>query len=91
MQARPVPVNEPFKPAKSDRFLTNPKEVVLHSDLRSKERAAFDAAQAEREAQQRVRQAPQKPEVNHPMKEVCTPTSLKTLYESHYSIHCLHI
>ena len=45
---------EPFQPSKSDRPLTTPDEVVLPGDVRSRQRAEFDAAVAERHRQQQV-------------------------------------
>lgn len=54
VQARPAPGGHPFQPSKSDRLLTVPDDIVLSSDERSKQRAEFDAAVAERARQQKV-------------------------------------
>lgn len=38
----------------SDKFLTVPDDVILHGEERSKRRAEFDAAMAEKERRQKV-------------------------------------
>lgn len=53
-QARPKPKGEAFEVKQSDKFLTIPDDVVLHGEERSKRRAEFDAAMAEKERRQKV-------------------------------------
>ncbi|KAJ3278773.1 Protein tpx2 [Borealophlyctis nickersoniae] len=47
--AKPIPALEPFIPKKSDRPVTEPDDVVLHSDVRAEERRAFEEQQREKE------------------------------------------
>eukprot|EP00842_Homolaphlyctis_polyrhiza_P003859 jgi/Hompol1/4474/HPOL_001733-RA len=59
--ANPMPDGEPFLPKRSDRPLTHPDDITLHTDVRSKERDAFDEQRAQREAQEaRMREEKEK-------------------------------
>ena len=53
-----MPKGESFQTTKSDRHLTVPEDIHLAGDIRSRQRAEFDALIVQKEIQQQVNNLP---------------------------------